>query len=92
MTERDSENDADYPDGSVGRYVREQWGASTTPRKTRPYVAPVQPPQSPVQALLGRQRPKSAKRTAQRSRTFSGLIVSSAGYGDHNETRFRASR
>ncbi|WP_300008369.1 AAA family ATPase [Pseudonocardia sp.] len=41
MTERDS-GDGDYPDGSVGRYVREQWGAAPAPRKTRPYVAPVQ--------------------------------------------------
>ncbi len=45
MTERESEGDRDYPDGSVGRYVREQWG--TTPQRpsrgTRPYVGPVQP-------------------------------------------------
>jgi MinD-like ATPase involved in chromosome partitioning or flagellar assembly len=47
MTERDSGGDGDYPDGSVGRYVREQWGAAPTPRKTRPYVAPVQPNPGP---------------------------------------------
>ncbi|MBW0118162.1 hypothetical protein I4J48_23265, partial [Pseudonocardia sp. KRD-169] len=45
MTERDSEGDGDYADGSVGRYVREQWGAAAPPRKTRPYVAPVQEPE-----------------------------------------------
>jgi MinD-like ATPase involved in chromosome partitioning or flagellar assembly len=27
MTERDFADDRDYPDGSVGRYVRERWGA-----------------------------------------------------------------
>ncbi|MCU1663474.1 MAG: hypothetical protein QOI36_4467 [Pseudonocardiales bacterium] len=27
MTERDFAEDRDYPDGSVGRYVRERWGA-----------------------------------------------------------------
>lgn len=45
MTERESEGDRDYPDGSVGRYVREQWGATPRPRSraTRPYVGPVQP-------------------------------------------------
>ena len=45
MTERESEGDRDYPDGSVGRYVREQWGTTPRPtsRGTRPYVGPVQP-------------------------------------------------
>jgi MinD-like ATPase involved in chromosome partitioning or flagellar assembly len=51
MTERESGDDRDYPDGSVGRYVREQWGA-VTPRAskaTRPYVGPVQPVPDPVE-------------------------------------------
>lgn len=43
MTERESGDGGDYPDGSVGRYVREQWGAAPAPRKTRPYVVPVHP-------------------------------------------------
>lgn len=46
MTERESKGDRDYRDyrdGSVGRYVREQWGASPQSRATRPYVGPVQP-------------------------------------------------
>jgi len=45
MTERESEDDRDYPDGSVGRYVREQWGASPQQpsRGSRPYIGPVQP-------------------------------------------------
>ncbi|MCX6463034.1 MAG: hypothetical protein NTW05_05520, partial [Pseudonocardiales bacterium] len=46
MTERESNGDGDYPDGSVGRYVREQWGAAPRARKTRPYVAPVEPSES----------------------------------------------
>jgi MinD-like ATPase involved in chromosome partitioning or flagellar assembly len=37
MTERQSGDDRDYPDGSVGRYVRERWGA--------PSRAPVAPPE-----------------------------------------------
>ncbi|MDN5931632.1 MAG: hypothetical protein L0I24_11310, partial [Pseudonocardia sp.] len=49
MTEGDSGSGSgdggDYPDGSVGRYVRERWGAAPTSRKTRPYVAPVQEPE-----------------------------------------------
>jgi len=28
MTERDQPEDRDYPDGSVGRYVREKWGST----------------------------------------------------------------
>jgi MinD-like ATPase involved in chromosome partitioning or flagellar assembly len=46
MTERESADDRDYPDGSVGRYVRERWGAgpATPARGTRPYVAPAAPP------------------------------------------------
>jgi MinD-like ATPase involved in chromosome partitioning or flagellar assembly len=45
MTERESERDRDYPDGSVGRYVREQWGAAPPPRSrsSRSYIGPVQP-------------------------------------------------
>lgn len=45
MTEGESGDDGDFPDGSVGRYVREQWGAAPVPRKTRPYVAPVREPE-----------------------------------------------
>jgi MinD-like ATPase involved in chromosome partitioning or flagellar assembly len=41
MTERDYGGDRDYPDGSVGRYVRERWGAR--PPTPRPYIAPVDP-------------------------------------------------
>jgi MinD-like ATPase involved in chromosome partitioning or flagellar assembly len=41
MTERDYGGDRDYPDGSVGRYVRERWGAR--PPAPRPYIAPVAP-------------------------------------------------
>ncbi len=43
MTERDHGEDRDYPDGSVGRYVREKWGAVPA-RAARPYVPPVEPP------------------------------------------------
>jgi MinD-like ATPase involved in chromosome partitioning or flagellar assembly len=53
MTERDYGDGRDYPDGSVGRYVRERWGAR--PPAPRPYIAPVQqprpqpePPQAPL--------------------------------------------
>src|SRR5436309_11163825 len=41
MTERDPGADRDYPDGSVGRYVRERWGAARPPR---PHVPPAEPP------------------------------------------------
>jgi MinD-like ATPase involved in chromosome partitioning or flagellar assembly len=44
MTERQSGDDRDYPDGSVGRYVRERWGA----QPSRPGSAPVTPPESPA--------------------------------------------
>jgi MinD-like ATPase involved in chromosome partitioning or flagellar assembly len=40
MTERQSGDDRAYPDGSVGRYVREQWGAAPP----RGASAPVAPP------------------------------------------------
>jgi MinD-like ATPase involved in chromosome partitioning or flagellar assembly len=43
MTERESGDDRDYPDGSVGRYVRERWGA-TQSRGTAAQVAPSEPP------------------------------------------------
>ncbi|WP_246631430.1 MinD/ParA family ATP-binding protein [Pseudonocardia nigra] len=43
MTERESGNERDYPDGSVGRYVRERWGAAPA-SATRPYVPPPEPP------------------------------------------------
>ncbi len=48
MTERDHGEGRDYPDGSVGRYVREMWGAVPTPpaQAARPYVPPVEPPAS----------------------------------------------
>ena len=51
MTERESGDDRDYADGSVGRYVREQWGAVAprASRATRPYVGPVQPVPEPVE-------------------------------------------
>ena len=46
MTERDHGEGRDYPDGSVGRYVREMWGGAPTPpaQAARPYVPPVEPP------------------------------------------------
>ena len=46
MTERDRGEDRDYPDGSVGRYVRERWGSVPTrpARAARPYVPPIEPP------------------------------------------------
>jgi MinD-like ATPase involved in chromosome partitioning or flagellar assembly len=43
MTERESADDRDYPDGSVGRYVRERWGA-TPARAARPHVVPAESP------------------------------------------------
>jgi MinD-like ATPase involved in chromosome partitioning or flagellar assembly len=39
MTERESGDDRDYPDGSVGRYVREQWGTAPS-RGAAAQVAP----------------------------------------------------
>jgi MinD-like ATPase involved in chromosome partitioning or flagellar assembly len=44
MTERQSGDDRAYPDGSVGRYVREQWGAGSP----RGASAPVAPPEQPA--------------------------------------------
>jgi MinD-like ATPase involved in chromosome partitioning or flagellar assembly len=43
MTERQFGDGRDYPDGSVGRYVRERWG-STPSRGTAAQVAPADPP------------------------------------------------
>ena len=43
MTERDYGDGRDYPDGSVGRYVRERWGARPPARAPRPYIAPIDP-------------------------------------------------
>jgi MinD-like ATPase involved in chromosome partitioning or flagellar assembly len=47
MTERDYGGDRDYPDGSVGRYVRERWGAPPA-RAQRPYIAPIEPVEAPT--------------------------------------------
>jgi MinD-like ATPase involved in chromosome partitioning or flagellar assembly len=44
MTERQSGDDRDYPDGSVGRYVRERWGA----QPSRAASAPAAPPEPPA--------------------------------------------
>ncbi|WP_232660643.1 MinD/ParA family ATP-binding protein [Pseudonocardia sp. TRM90224] len=44
MTQSEPKNDRDYPDGSVGRYVRERWGAVPT-RSSRPRPRPAGPPQ-----------------------------------------------
>jgi MinD-like ATPase involved in chromosome partitioning or flagellar assembly len=44
MTERQPGDDRDYPDGSVGRYVRERWGAVPS----RGAAAPVAPPGPPA--------------------------------------------
>jgi MinD-like ATPase involved in chromosome partitioning or flagellar assembly len=41
MTERSPGDDRDYPDGSVGRYVRERWG--TVPSRTPPFGSPPAP-------------------------------------------------
>jgi MinD-like ATPase involved in chromosome partitioning or flagellar assembly len=46
MTERDLADGRDYPDGSVGRYVREQWGAAPA-RVARPSAPPPEPPPEP---------------------------------------------
>ncbi|MEJ3652406.1 MinD/ParA family protein [Actinomycetes bacterium KLBMP 9759] len=43
MTQSEPKNDRDYPDGSVGRYVRERWGAVPT-RSSRPRARPAGPP------------------------------------------------
>jgi MinD-like ATPase involved in chromosome partitioning or flagellar assembly len=43
MTERQSGDDRAYPDGSVGRYVREQWGAAPSPGASAPVAPPEQP-------------------------------------------------
>ncbi len=46
MTERQTSDDRDYPDGSVGRYVRERWGATGSRSASAP-VAPPAPPADP---------------------------------------------
>ncbi|WP_433289997.1 AAA family ATPase [Pseudonocardia sp. CA-142604] len=45
MTERSPGDDRDYPDGSVGRYVRERWG--TLPSRTPPSGNPAVPEPDP---------------------------------------------
>lgn len=62
MTERDQGEDRDYPDGSVGRYVREKWGSVPTrpARAARPYVPPVEPP-SPRSAPEAESHPAEAE-------------------------------
>ena len=45
MTERSPGDDRDYPDGSVGRYVRERWG--TLPSRTPPSGSPPVPEPTP---------------------------------------------
>ncbi len=44
MTQSEPIGDGDFPDGSVGRYVRQQWGANPRERR-RSRPAPVQPPE-----------------------------------------------
>ncbi len=44
MTERQSGDDRDYPDGSVGRYVRERWGATPSRAPAAPRVPPIPRP------------------------------------------------
>ena len=50
MTERSPGDDRDYPDGSVGRYVRERWGTlpSRTPPSGNPPVPEPAPPGPPA--------------------------------------------
>jgi MinD-like ATPase involved in chromosome partitioning or flagellar assembly len=43
MTERQTGDDRDYPDGSVGRYVRERWAAPASRAASAP-VTPTEPP------------------------------------------------
>jgi MinD-like ATPase involved in chromosome partitioning or flagellar assembly len=49
MTRSEPTSDGDFPDGSVGRYVREQWGTGRRARGGRPYVAAPRPPEPPEQ-------------------------------------------
>ncbi|OZM80396.1 MinD/ParA family protein [Pseudonocardia sp. MH-G8] len=61
MTERESGNEQDYPDGSVGRYVRERWGASPAGAAAA-QVAPADPPAPRRQPDLESVRPAAAAR------------------------------
>jgi MinD-like ATPase involved in chromosome partitioning or flagellar assembly len=45
MTQSEPTSDGDFPDGSVGRYVREQWGTGRRTRGNRASVTPVRPPE-----------------------------------------------
>jgi len=45
MTQSEPTSDGDFPDGSVGRYVREQWGTGRRSRGNRASVTPVRPPE-----------------------------------------------
>jgi MinD-like ATPase involved in chromosome partitioning or flagellar assembly len=47
MTERQSGDDRAYPDGSVGRFVREQWGAAPSRGASAPVAPPVPPASEP---------------------------------------------
>src|SRR5690349_9513093 len=53
MTERENGDGRDYPDGSVGRYVRERWGDAPVPKATRPYAPPVVQPDHESAEPLG---------------------------------------
>ena len=81
MTERETGNDRDYPDGSVGRYVREQWGARPAaeppaPRMPQPDQAgaapvasrpPAETPESePSESEPPESEPTAAERTPPR--------------------------
>ncbi len=55
MTEREGGDTYDYPEGSVGRYVRERWGV-VRPASTRPYVSPPAPRRVPAVEQLPVQR------------------------------------
>ena len=45
MTQSEPTSNGDFPDGSVGRYVREQWGTGRRARGSRAHVAPVRVPE-----------------------------------------------
>ncbi|OLS98952.1 hypothetical protein BJF90_40150 [Pseudonocardia sp. CNS-004] len=47
MTERQPGDDRDYPDGSVGRYVRERWGATGSRATSAPVAPPAPEPPAP---------------------------------------------
>ncbi|GAA1868374.1 MinD/ParA family protein [Pseudonocardia ailaonensis] len=46
----------EYPDGSVGRYVRERWAAAAQPSRERREEPTEQPPQAPEQPGIGARR------------------------------------